>query len=89
MASFCDALIDAGLASVPQIDPPQEESIRYHGSVEEHKRILECGQTVLKRMVEDPRIASVATKILLHSNWDKRNIYVSKEDHTVITSFID
>jgi hypothetical protein len=57
--------------------------------VEEHKRILEYARTVLKRMVEDPRIASVATKILLHPNWDKRNIYVSEEDHTVITSFID
>jgi len=89
IAMYYDTLIDAGLASIPPIDPPREETSRHHGTVEEHRRILEYGRVVLKKMGEDPRIASVATKILLHPNSDMRNIYVSEEDYTNITGIID
>ena len=61
----------------------------YHGSVTEHIRLLNFGRDVASELIKDPDIQNAAAPILLHQDLHKRNIFVSEEDHTIITGIID
>ena len=61
----------------------------YHGSIEEHARLLKAGRDVMDKLILDIRIQDAATPTLLHPDLHKRNIFVSDEDPTTITGFID
>ncbi|KAG2419465.1 hypothetical protein HFD88_004261 [Aspergillus terreus] len=43
----------------------------------------------MRKLIEDKRIQDAAAPVLLHPDFNKRNIYVSPDDPTVITGIID
>ena len=61
----------------------------YHGAAAEHIRLLNFGRDIACRLLEDPRTQRAAAPILLHPDLNKRNIFVSNEDPTIITDIID
>ncbi|KAL9030952.1 MAG: hypothetical protein Q9196_000973 [Gyalolechia fulgens] len=89
LAAYCSALIDVGVSRLPPVDPSVNEKPSYHGAVAEHINLLKYGRDVASKLIEDPRIQRAAAPILLHQDLHKRNIYVSDEDPTTITSIID
>jgi Phosphotransferase enzyme family len=54
-----------------------------------HLHLLRAARLLLKRMSEDQRVCADATPILFHPDLHKRNILVSENDPTVVTSIID
>lgn len=89
LASYCDGLVDVGVSRIPPVNVAPQNLHRYHGSVPMHLHLLEFGRTVLNSMPKDHRIQSAATPTLFHPDLHKRNIFVSDDDPTVITSIID
>ena len=61
----------------------------FHGSVAAHTRLLNAGRRVIQKLAEDPRIRGAATATLCHADLHKRNIFVSDDDPSVITTLID
>ncbi|KAI4287425.1 MAG: hypothetical protein L6R35_003318 [Caloplaca aegaea] len=89
LAAYCDGLIDTGLSRLPPVDKPLPESPHFHGSVATHTRLLSFGRDVIHKLSEDPRIGETAAPTLYHADLHKRNIFVSDDDPTIITDFID
>ncbi|KAL8967251.1 MAG: hypothetical protein Q9197_005527, partial [Variospora fuerteventurae] len=89
LAAYCDGLIDTGLSRLPPVDNPLPESPHFHGSVATHSRLLSFGRDVIHKLSEDPRIRETAAPALYHADLHKRNIFVSDDDPTIITDFID
>ncbi|KFY15131.1 hypothetical protein V491_05768 [Pseudogymnoascus sp. VKM F-3775] len=89
LASYCDGLVDVAVSRIPPVNVAPQNLRRYHGSVPMHLHLLEFGRTVLNSMSKDHRIQSAATPTLFHPDLHKRNIFVSDDDPTVITSIID
>lgn len=87
--AYCDGLIGADLSRIPPSDSVPKIGRSYDGSVNEHHRLLEFGRAVIKKMSEDQRIQNTAAPTLLHPDLHKRNIFVSNDDPTIITSIID
>lgn len=87
--AYCDGLIDTGLSRTPPSDSLPKGGHSYHGSVNEHHRLLEFGRAVIKKMSEDRRIQNTVAPMLQHPDLHKRNIFVSDDDPTIITSIID
>ncbi|KAL8993080.1 MAG: hypothetical protein Q9169_006615, partial [Polycauliona sp. 2 TL-2023] len=85
-AAYCSALIDIGLSWLPLTDDGKPS---YHGTVTEHRRLLDSGRDMASELIKDPRVQKAATPILLHHDLHKRNIYVLDEDPTVISDIID
>lgn len=54
-----------------------------------HHELLENGRAVLRKMANDPQIQDAAIPVLFHPDLHKRNIFVSDDDPTIITAFID
>lgn len=54
-----------------------------------HTRLLNAGRRVIQKLAEDPRVRGAATATLCHADLHKRNIFVSDDDPSVITSLID
>ena len=88
-SSWIDGLIDAGISRVPPHDDVRVRRPRYFGTPAEHLQRLEDGRSLLKAMSRDPRIAGRAKPCLSHPELEKRHIFVSDDDPTKITSFID
>lgn len=89
LAGYCRGLIDTGYSRLPKEGSEIRESLPHQGSVQEHIRLLKINQEVMQRLIQDKRIQDAATPALLHSDFHKRNIYVSAKDPTVITGLID
>ncbi|KAL4876435.1 kinase-like domain-containing protein [Aspergillus karnatakaensis] len=89
IAEYSDALIDCGLSRVPAVDNESAKLPMYHGSPQTHTALLECARAVLKQMSEDPRIRDSATPLLFHPDLHIRNIFVSEDSPSVVTSIID
>ncbi|KAA8645909.1 aminoglycoside phosphotransferase family protein [Aspergillus tanneri] len=89
IGEYCDGLIDAGLSRVPPVDAEPEKRPIYYGSAKTHLGLLECARSVLKQMAMDPRIRNSATPVLFHPDLHIRNIFVSEDNPSVITSIID
>ena len=51
--------------------------------------MLSSGRDVIHKLSEDPRIGETAAPTLYHADLHKRNIFVSDDDPTIITGFID
>ncbi|OBT43157.1 hypothetical protein VE00_07719 [Pseudogymnoascus sp. WSF 3629] len=83
MASSISAFLESHVNSAPH------NLRRYHGSVSTHLRLLEFGRAVINNMSKDHRIRDAAAPTLFHPDLHKRNIFVSDDDPTVITSIID
>ncbi|KAL9005133.1 MAG: hypothetical protein Q9188_002074 [Gyalolechia gomerana] len=88
-AAYCSALIDIGISRLPPVDTSGNEKPSYHGAIAEHRRLLDFSRDVASKLIEDPRIQRAAAPILLHPDLHKRNIYVSGENPTTVTSIID
>ncbi|KFZ17573.1 hypothetical protein V501_01662 [Pseudogymnoascus sp. VKM F-4519 (FW-2642)] len=89
LSTYCDGLVDIGISRIPPVNPVPDNLRRYHGSVSTHLRLLEFGRAVINNMCKDHRIRDAAAPTLFHPDLHKRNIFVSDDDPTVITSIID
>ncbi|PKY06081.1 hypothetical protein P168DRAFT_296345 [Aspergillus campestris IBT 28561] len=89
IGEYCDGLIDSGLSRIPAVDLEAEKRPIYHGSPQTHLDLLEHARPVLKRMPLDPRIRDSAAPLLFHPDLHKRNIFVSEDNPSTITSIID
>ena len=54
-----------------------------------HIRLLNAGRGVIKKLAKDPRVRGAAAATLCHADLHKRNIFVSENDPSIITSLID
>jgi hypothetical protein len=63
--------------------------LRYQGSIETHKKLLNHGCAMLKEMAKNSRIQKAASPVMFHPDLHKRNIFVSEEDPTVVLAIID
>ncbi|RHZ44435.1 uncharacterized protein CDV56_102696 [Aspergillus thermomutatus] len=86
---YCDGLIDTGILRVPPTNTEVEKKPLYHGSVQTHLRLLECARTVLRQIAADSRIQTAASPLLFHPDLHMRNIFVSEDDPSLISSIID
>ncbi|OBT56584.1 hypothetical protein VE04_05637 [Pseudogymnoascus sp. 24MN13] len=89
LTTYCDGLVDIGFSRIPPVNPVPDNLRRYHGSVSTHLRLLEFGRAVINNMCKDHRIRDAAASTLFHPDLHKRNIFVSDDDPTIITSIID
>lgn len=85
---YCDGLVDAGLSRVPPVDTEPERPV-YHGSPETHLSLLEHTRPVLKQMAGNIRTSNSTAPLLFHPDLHIRNIFVSDNSPSVITSIID
>lgn len=86
---YSDGLIDAGLSRLPPSTSDGENRPSYHGSIEEHKILLEQARILLKAISTDHRIKTSSQPVLYHPDLHTRNIFVSEKDPSVITGIID
>jgi Ser/Thr protein kinase RdoA (MazF antagonist) len=61
----------------------------YQGTPDEHMRLLKISKEVLRELSKCAMIHSVSEPTLLHTDVNKRNVYVSEDDLTNMTAFID
>jgi hypothetical protein len=88
IADYCDGLIDTGISKIPPAGAVSKRP-RYQGSVEIHKKLLNCGRAMLKEMAKGSHIQNAASPVMFHPDLHKRNIFVSEEDPTVVSAIID
>lgn len=89
LEAYCDGLIDTGLSRVPSGNNTLGEDSQLHEPVATHISLLDYGRDVLHKLSEDPRISETAAPTLWHVDLHKRNIFVSEDDPTTVTGFID
>lgn len=83
-------MIDAGLARLPlDADFPQDKYPSYQGTVGEHIELLQLGRGALQELAKHPLIQRNGSPTLFHPDLHKRNIFVSEDDPTIVTGFID
>ncbi|RAH80876.1 hypothetical protein BO86DRAFT_390040 [Aspergillus japonicus CBS 114.51] len=87
--SFCEGLIDAGLANLSGSARDLDRKPSYYGSIDQHTAVLNSALPVLKQMSSNSCIVQSASPLLFHPDLHKRNIFVSEEDPTIITGIID
>lgn len=88
LVSYGQALIDTGFSRLLKEGIESRQFLPHQGSVQDHIRLLKISQKVLQNLIGDKRIKNAATPTLLQPDFNKRNIYVSAEDPTVITGLI-
>ncbi|OKL58666.1 hypothetical protein UA08_06344 [Talaromyces atroroseus] len=78
-----------GFSRLPKEKDVDHKLLPHQGSIEEHIRLSKLSQEVMLRLIEDKRIQGAATPALVHPDFHMRNIFVSAEEPTSITGFID
>lgn len=87
---YSSALVDAGIAQVPDNPHAGDNELAYHGSVSEHLRLLEiCRSIVTNQLPNAPQVRNSSIPTLYHPDLHARNIFVSEEDPSRITAIID
>ncbi|KAL3420321.1 hypothetical protein PVAG01_08820 [Phlyctema vagabunda] len=86
---YCAALLDAGFSRIPNVAVAPKDELPYRGSIQEHLRLLAINEKVVPELIKSPLIQDLATPTLLHVDLNKRNIFVSENDPTVIMSVLD
>ncbi|EAU35687.1 predicted protein [Aspergillus terreus NIH2624] len=89
LSGYCQGLIKTGLSRLPKEVPENHNLLPHQGSIQDHIRLIEISQEVMRKLIEDKRIQDAAAPVLLPPDFNKRNIYVSPDDPTVITGIID
>ena len=88
MLAFCSGLVEAGMARIPRDEASMQNS-NHREKVEEHLRLLNVSEQVMRHLITTPVIQNIAEPTLLHPDLNKRNIFVSETDPTQITGLID
>lgn len=87
---YAAALVDAGIAQVPDNPRAGDNKLPYHGSVSEHLRLLRiCRNMVTNQLPSAPQVRNSSTPTLYHPDLHARNIFVSEADSSQITAIID
>ena len=89
LEEYTDGLLDAGHARIPDSSAESDAELPYRGHIGEHVRLLQISKIVIKELIMSPLIRELSGPMLLHPDLNKRNIYVSPDDPTKITAFID
>lgn len=89
MSQYFSGLLDQGFSRIPETGAAPKDEPSYRGSVQEHHQLLKISGDVIDVIKNSPLLQNLATPTLLHPNLHKRNIFVSEDDPTVITSIID
>ncbi|OAP64623.1 hypothetical protein AYL99_00595 [Fonsecaea erecta] len=89
LREYTDGLLDAGYARLPNRSTESDVELPYRGSVGEHVRLLQISKSAIKELIKSPLIQESSRPMLLHPDLNKRNIFVSLDDPTKITAFID
>ncbi|KAF2442983.1 serine/threonine protein kinase [Karstenula rhodostoma CBS 690.94] len=85
--SYCSGLIDTGFSRIPSTAPADGT---FSGrTIQDHLRLLEVSEQVVKEVIKSPAIQNVSAPMLLHPDFHKRNIFVSDDDPTRLTAVID
>jgi hypothetical protein len=80
---------DAGFSRIPSAEIALKDALLYQGDIQEHLRLLKANEKVIPVLITNPLIKNVSRPTLLHADLHKRNIFVSEDDPTIITSVID
>jgi hypothetical protein len=88
LESFANGLIDVGISMIP-LKASNEPERRFQGSIDDHLNLLKSSRDILHILSQDSHLLTAAKPILFHSDLNSRNIFVSNEDPTKITSIID
>ncbi|KKY19132.1 putative serine threonine protein kinase [Phaeomoniella chlamydospora] len=88
LTQYCNTLIRIGKSRIPKVEP-ETYLLPYQGSLEDHKALLADSKPVLERLIQLPQIQKAGIPTLMHYDLNKRNIFVSDIDPTVITGVID
>lgn len=88
LKSYCSAQIDAGFSNIPKVDDPQAQ-LSYSGSVQEHLQLSNISSTVIQELAQSPIIQNVSDPMLIHPDFNMRNVFVSEEDPSCVTAIID
>lgn len=89
LSQYCSALLDAGFSRIPSAEVAPKDELAYRGSIQEHLRLLKINEKVIPELIKSPLIQDLAIPTFHHADLNKRNIFVSKDDPTFITSVID
>lgn len=89
LEEYADGLLSAGHLHVGEDDYTHSDALPSRGTTEEHIRLLDTSRTVINKLLQSPRIQEVSKAMLLHWDFNKRNIFVSPDDPTRITAIID
>ena len=87
LRDYCEGLADTGLTRLPKVNVPQVLS--YHGSAEEHYNLIQTTRAVFRKLIGNPLVENASAPILLLADFHKRNIFVSANDPTTVSGFID
>ncbi|KAE8388679.1 hypothetical protein BDV23DRAFT_173680 [Aspergillus alliaceus] len=89
LTSYCLGFVETGFSRLPKEDSVNRELLPHQGSTQSHIRLLNIRQKVMEKLAQDTRIQDAATPALLHPDVNKRNIYVSTEEPSIITGLLD
>jgi hypothetical protein len=88
LEEYCQGVIDTGYSRI-RMSEELGGKLPYQGSVNEHLRFLGICDSMIKGSIKSPTILDIAGPMLVHPDLNKRNIYVSPDDPTRITTIID
>lgn len=88
LEEYCPGVIDTGYARIPMSEELGGK-LPYQGSADEHLRLVGICDSMIKESIKSPTILDVAGPMLVHPDLNKRNINVSPDDPTRITTIID
>ncbi|PGH21440.1 hypothetical protein AJ80_03231 [Polytolypa hystricis UAMH7299] len=89
LSGYASRLIDTAFTRLPNEQVSARDRRPFRGSVEDHKRLLKICHKTMQMLTQDDRVQKAALPTLIHADYNKRNIYVSPNDPTVITGLID
>jgi len=82
-------LISSATARIPDGSTEDRPTVLGHGSLKDHRLLLEDTAAIITKLSDTPMLKSLARPTLLHPDFHKRNIFVSPTDATKITAIID
>ncbi|KIW63326.1 hypothetical protein PV04_10180 [Phialophora macrospora] len=90
LEEYTGALLDAGYMRLPKLPTAEHAAeLPYRSTVEEHVRLLQISKAVIKTLIQCPLTRDLSAPLLLHPDFNKRNLYVSPNEPTKITAVID
>lgn len=89
LGDYASGLIDTASSRLPNEKAAASDGRPYRGSVEDHKRLLKICHETMQKLAQDDCVQKAAFPALMHADYNKRNIYISPDDPTIITGLID